>query len=399
MKNNNNMKSKTSVTKKGGDHLAIERELIRAAEKLSKQKQRQKSPKVKIDILDQGPQRKSRKSPTGASYNDGFDCVSKPERDVVRTEQFDELVQNLNGSVLFSTFALSLNPGLAATFPRLSKLVQLYEKYQFEQLEFYFLHDVSQFNSQGSGGLVILSALYDAKSAAPTTKQEVESSQPHVIGMPNQNILLRLNRKRLHPQDTPLYVRTGNLPGSTDIKTYDAGNVFVTVQGEAGAGEVGEIHVRGRVKLFGDILDASETNAPANLTTAWFQDTAAVTLANGVAKVMPMDQQITNGINMDNIVGVFQPPAGDYQWWVRASVEDSVNEPFSAEIIQKFNGVAQDTVPAEFAFSAVGAGEHCSLSAFGFKRFNGTDFLVIEVLCNGATGVLTAGAAIMWRSA
>jgi len=257
-------------------------------------------------------QRQARKSPTGASYNDGFDAISPPDVRDERVESFDELIATVTGQTAFTILQFAMNPGNATTFPRLSRIAQLFEKYKFEQLEFYFQHDVSQFNAQGAAGLVLLSALYDAASAAPTSKTQIEATKPRVICMPNQNSLLRCSPQRMHPQGYPLYVRSGGLPGGSDVKTYDVGNMFLTVQGMAGAGEVGELHVRGRVRLYDELLDASSASSASNNQVSWFQDTATQTYTTTVAKIAPVATASANGLSAVNTAGSIVLPAGNY---------------------------------------------------------------------------------------
>jgi len=264
-------------------------------------------------VRDTPPQQaRSRKSPTGAFYNDGFDAISPPDVSDERIEDFDELIATVTGQTAFTIIQYAMNPGNSTTFPRLSKIAQLFEKYRFLKLEFYFQHDVSQYASQGQQGLVLLSALYDAASSPPSTKTQIEATKPRVICMPNQNSLLRCSKERMHPRSYPLYIRAGVLPGGTDIKTYDVGNMFLTVQGMVGAGEVGELHVRGSVMLIDEILDSSAVNAPVNNQASQFSQTAVNGGATTVASVIPLATADVNGLSGVNTAGSIVLPAGNY---------------------------------------------------------------------------------------
>jgi len=250
---------------------------------------------------------------TGAGYDKQFDCISSNPPNDDRIETFDEGIGTLLGNIAFQTNSFPLNPGSSLVFPRLSKIAQLYDKYRFELLEFYFQHDVSQFNPQGSAGLVLLSCLFDAASPAPTLKTQIEATRPHVICMPNQNSLLRVPMNRLHPLGYPLFVRPGVLPGGTDVKTYDAGNFFATVQGMlANATEVGELHVRGRVRLIDEILDSSPVAAPLNNQVVVVQATAGEALTTGIDHQMLFAGTQIGSIGIVNTGGSLQLPAGNF---------------------------------------------------------------------------------------
>jgi len=404
---NTNKKSTKTKMLKGGTLAAIERDIIlKSAQQMSKQlsSQRQKkgnTPSIKrnrggnqnrLGTFDLRPQKNSRKSPTGASYSDGFDCVSRPEREIVRVEEFDELISTVTGQIAFTISQLAVNPGQSAIFPRLSKFAILYEKYRWEQLEFYFQHDVSQFNAQGAAGLVILSGLYDAASATPTTKAQVEVTEPHVICMPNQNSLLRFNPQRLHPKGYPLYVRPGNVPGGADIKTYDACQAFVTVQGMAGAGEVGELHVRGRIQLIGDILDSSAISAPVNNQVSEFLTATDANEVTATPYTMLLATVGTNGLAAVNASGVITLPAGNYL------VSANVRKVFSGSgtvallALQK-NGANAGTSSNE-TFTA---GTRTGLTQFVevFISSNGTDTIQLVSTDTFSTGTVTLAGTLL----
>jgi hypothetical protein len=315
MSNNTNKNPKSEVQK-----LQDQINALKSKEKVKPQQKQKSKPKPKTMMESPPRQQNSKKSPTGASYKDGFDCISPPDVRDIRIEEFDELIATVTGQTAFTIIQYAMNPGNSTTFPRLSRIAQLFEKYSFEQLEVYFQHDVSQYATQGQQGLVLLSALYDAASAAPTTKTQIEACKPRVICMPNQNSLLRLAKERMHPRGYPLFIRPSTLPGGTDIKTYDIGNMFLTVQGMVGAGEVGELHVRGRVKLYDEILDASSVASPSNNQIIGFVDVAGTSMTTTVPLVpLFATSLLTSNLSVTNASGVFTPAAGLYKVLVHGS--------------------------------------------------------------------------------
>lgn len=169
----------------------------------------------------------------------------------------DEFIAEISGSVGFATSQFSINPGQAGTFPWGSKIFALYEEYDFQFLEFYYKREVSEFAANGQTGKVMLSLDYDASDAPPTTKQQVEDTQAHVDFMPCTPFAQLRADVALMRKNPGKYVRLGAQPANTDIKTYDAGNLFVSTQGCATTAVVGELHVRYRCVAKEPVLEAA----------------------------------------------------------------------------------------------------------------------------------------------
>lgn len=159
----------------------------------------------------------------------------------------DEFISLVNGVTSFAAVAFPIQPGLASTFPWLSKIAKLYERYVVEDMEFYFKPTVSPYAAGGQTGKVVLLADYDASSAPPETIQGAETTDPHVDGMPYETVTLRLDPRRLTPNGGK-FTRDRFVPG-TDIKTYDAGNFYICVAGTAATSQIGELRVRYSVRF------------------------------------------------------------------------------------------------------------------------------------------------------
>jgi hypothetical protein len=172
----------------------------------------------------------------------------------------DEYIGEIYGSVEYATTAYSVNPGQAGTFPWGNKIASLYEEYDFTKLEFYYKREVSEFATNGQAGKVILSFDYNASSPPPATKQQVEDMVPHQDGMPcTPVILLSVDCSRIR-KNSSKFVRTGAQPANTDIKTYDAGNLFVSTQGNTNTNLIGELRVRYTCKLQEPVLIGDATS-------------------------------------------------------------------------------------------------------------------------------------------
>jgi hypothetical protein len=186
----------------------------------------------------------------------------------------DEYIADIAGSVGFATTAYPINPGQASTFPWGSKISALYEKYDFQMLEFYYRREVSEYATNGQAGKLMLSVDYDAADSSPTTKQQVLDTEPHVDGMPcTEQIVLRVDCAQMRKQDSH-YVRPGSQPANTDIKTYDAGNLFVSTYGNANTTVVGELRVRYKCLLSVPVLESASGGSGS--AGSYFQITSAL---------------------------------------------------------------------------------------------------------------------------
>jgi len=230
----------------------------------------------------------------------------------------DEFITDLDvvNAPNFWNVAYPVNPGQSSTFPWLSRQSLQWEKYVFEMIEFYYTREVSEFNANGASGKVILSFDTDASDAPPTTKQQMESTRPHSDGMPCENQVLRLPAQLIHGKDVlAKFVRAGGLPGSSDIKTFDVGNLNVATQGIPGAGKVGELRVRYRCRFSVPVLEAT-SSVPTNLQVAILANNIVgeeEIAGLGAFQQMTLPSIVVNGIQatVDGVGSITLPP-GNY---------------------------------------------------------------------------------------
>jgi len=220
----------------------------------------------------------------------------------------DEYIGEVNGSVAFATTPYSINPAQSGTFPWGNKIAQLYERYDFEMLEFYLCSEVSAFATQGQTGVVMMSVDYDASDVAPSTKQQVLDTDPHTVPcLPSvqKPIILRLDCKEMRSSDAK-YCRPGSQPANTDIKTYDAGILYVSTQGNANTSNIGELHVRYRCRLKKPVLESSINQIAGALH---FSSIAATTGNNFAAAVLQAGgtPSLAGGITLGTNSIIFAP--------------------------------------------------------------------------------------------
>jgi hypothetical protein len=262
----------------------------------------------------------------------------------------DEYIAEVSGSVSFATTAYQVNIGQQGTFPWAYKIAALYEKYDFEFLEFYYRREVSEYASNGQVGKVILSFDYDASDAAPTTKQQVEDTEPHVDGMPCvERLGLTIDCRQARNQDSK-YVRPGSQPANTDIKTYDIGTLYVSTQGCTNTTNIGELRVRYRCRLHVPVLEAAGSAQPGALNTFTVVSAPAgekATTSNTYQILFPSSTSpviLTNGVQATiDATGFITLPAGKYLLNASCQMNDSSAGPsasgfalYSASATQQF---------------------------------------------------------------
>jgi hypothetical protein len=142
-----------------------------------------------------------------------------------------ELVASVIGTTAFTVLSqLSLNPGIAATFPWLATQAQSWEQYHFNKLKFCY------YTRTGSTtpGSVQLIPDYDAADAPPASEQIASSYEDVSEDVPWKDIECDLRQQAMHPMGPKKFIRSAALAANLDIKTYDVGTLFVgTLDGTA----------------------------------------------------------------------------------------------------------------------------------------------------------------------
>jgi len=259
-------------------------------------------------------------SSAGSSGRIGLSSVNRGRVKKSHLLDEDEYIADINGSVGFAATQYAINPGQAGTFPWGSKIAALYEKYEFTSLEFYYRREVSEFATNGQAGKVMLSVDFDASDSTPTSKQQVLDTEPHIDGMPcTEQLVLRVDCRQMCRQDG-CFVRPGAQPANTDIKTYDAGNFYVSTYGNTNTSVVGELRVRYKCLLSVPVLEPAGTPSPGQpgsylqLTSNTSGETAAATTTVGTLFALATTPVvIANGIGATIAsTGVITLLAGSY---------------------------------------------------------------------------------------
>jgi hypothetical protein len=107
------------------------------------------------------------------------------------------------------------------------------------------------------------------------------------------------------------YVRPGTLPGGSDIKMYDVGNLNFGTDGNINANEIGELWVHYTGKFYVQVLESVIT-APNNNQVALFQSSAPESVSTSVSTTLALASAVANGIGAVNSAGSIVLPEGNY---------------------------------------------------------------------------------------
>lgn len=163
----------------------------------------------------------------------------------IRHREYITDIETTGAPSPFAVASLPINPGLAASFPWLSRIAANYESYKFESLSFSYETEAPT----SLGGSLMLAVDYDATDPAPINKQQAMAYRSSVRSAPWNRCKFNAAAEDLGKFKTN-YVRTGPNPQDTDIKLYDIGNLFIITQGiSVDPSVIGELYVEYTVRL------------------------------------------------------------------------------------------------------------------------------------------------------
>lgn len=144
----------------------------------------------------------------------------------------------VTNGLAYTPLSYATNPGLASTFPWLSKIASRYDKYRFTRLRF----EYRSVAATSTSGVAMMSFDYNALDPLPSSK--LVQSQT----IPNAENNVWVNNDLVVPTDAAWrFVRQGAVANS-DLKTYDLGNmVLSTIYGNGAI--TGELYVEYTVEL------------------------------------------------------------------------------------------------------------------------------------------------------
>lgn len=310
-----------------------------------------------------------------------------------------------NNSSNFGVLATyAINPGNSTTFPLLSDVAQIYEKYEFEYVEFYTIPEVSGFATGGQTGSYSLSPCFDAAKGAPgsyTAALDLCARQPAAIDSPDEPLTYYATYNQMHDDEKVKYVRTGQLPGQGDIHTYDAGNLFVCAEGlSATPFNVARLCVRYKCHFY-DRIDNASISVPMNNSVSMYQTNGPEAAGStGANTAVLFATTVANGLNIPNVSGSFTPPLGNYLVSVTLTGQNGSGSMTQYNINFYKNG--SSVWPSQ---GGGGSGPYldelvqgATISFTIFATANGTDVFKVISQANYSGGAQTEYGLIVWQA-
>lgn len=263
---------------------------------LMSSKGKQKPQKKPAPRKRQQVQRSQKSASVAAAYstgNVGRSPQIKATRDTCNIKH-RELLSNVQGTIAFNVGqSIPVQPGLSNSFPWLSIMAQGWEEYKFRSIKYCY------YTRTGSTtvGSVAIAPDYDAADIAPLTEQAVSAYAGAVEDAPWKDIKCTLKASSLSGAlGRRHFIRTGDVPANSDIKTYDVANVFVcTVDASADAIPWGKLWVEYDVDFY-----IPQIPAEGNLTVLGGKivGQTTITAANPLGVAPVVDAQ-ARGISVD----------------------------------------------------------------------------------------------------
>lgn len=169
---------------------------------------------------------------------------------VVRHREY--LGDLLSSTAVFTSNSYALNPGLAKSFPWLSKMSQNYQQYRILGMVVEFVPEISEVaSSEASLGFVALAAQYRTDLPAYPSLEMALESEWAVSGKPNCPLSLAIECDPALSAFKSNYIRAQNVPANQDIRVYDFVNLVIMIGGQqTNAVIAGQIWLTYEIELF-----------------------------------------------------------------------------------------------------------------------------------------------------
>jgi len=160
------------------------------------------------------------------------------------TVRHSEYLTDVDFSAGFSLNKLPINPGMSLAFPWLSSLANSYESYRIKNLSYSYVPQCAT----SQPGTVILAIDYDSTDSDPLDKQGLLQKAGAVRTVAWDTCTVRYMQKSATYQK--YFVRTGALSPNQDLKTYDAGTLYIGVEGFSFTTTGGELYASYDIEFF-----------------------------------------------------------------------------------------------------------------------------------------------------
>lgn len=199
-----------------------------------------------------------------------------------------------------------INPGLKETFPWLSEMAGMYEKYTVKNLDIFYLTS----SSTQERGKIIITPDYDVTDNPPTGQAAMLNTSGTKYGSFWEEIHCRIAPNKIHSLNKQLYVRDGSIPG--EPKSYDGVKVFITCPGD-GERLIGSLFIKYTIEFHSPQVKPPQVTTP--FQRARYCEVGAQILPSGAANsFVEYGEQDYDTIGIEQTgPGVFILPAGTYR--------------------------------------------------------------------------------------
>jgi len=290
-----------------------------------------------------------------------------------------EQISTVNGSVLFSSSATAVNPGLSL-YTWLSERSLGWEKYMFKRFDVIYIPAEAVTTTPGS---IYLAAEYDPKDAAPVSLAAMSTYENQVSGRVFESVRLKFNPRRMNDSVRHKLIRQGPISG--DLSVYDSGRIIVSTISCSDASAIGQLWVDYEIDLISPQV-GPVTPSPTNNNV--YQNTA-LALASGVVTIVPWDTTILDGLGLTNASGVFTMPYGAYVLSGHVVLNNTAAELTTLQIVFYKNGVITPSTQGSLSMVTTVVNGRLQVSFQGYFTSAGSDTLSVRVTASGAIGTLS----------
>jgi hypothetical protein len=174
-----------------------------------------------------------------------------------------EFIGEIRGNTTFTVRdSLAINPGIARTFPWLSKIANNFQEYTIKGMVYHYIPSsgTAVSSTDAALGTVMMQTSYRATDSAPTSKLELLNEYFSSESVPSDTFC---HFVECNPKENPFnvhYIRNGNVPGEDSRLMYDLGVTHIAVSGQQIADKVlGDVWVTYEVELKKPIVYSNVT--------------------------------------------------------------------------------------------------------------------------------------------
>lgn len=181
-----------------------------------------------------------------------------------------EFIGTISGSNAFTVqYELTINPGLAQTFPWLSGIAGRFQEYEVKGMVYHYVPTSGTFNGTTAAlGSVMLQTTYRATDTAPVSKAEMLNEYWAGEVVPCETMAHPIE---CDPKENPFavhYVRTNVVEGSEPL-LYDLGKTFVATQGMVDTGIIGDLWVTYEIELKKPVVSSNASLLTGAFSATW----------------------------------------------------------------------------------------------------------------------------------